>query len=486
MRHPHTPHAIVATAALLLTCIATSAMHATVLRVGAGRTLTLPSQAAAAAQDGDTIEIDAGAYVDCATWTRHNLLIRGVGGHAHVRDRACGGKAIWVVQGDNTTIEWIEFSGAAVPDDNGAGIRQEGAGLTVRHCFFHDNQNGILAGDRAGSVIIVEYSEFARNGAGDGYSHNMYINHVARFILRFCSVHNAMVGHNVKSRAWETLLLCNYIADEADGTSSRDIDIPNGGFAVIAGNAIQQGPLTENSNMCGYGLEGLSNPSRCLFVSCNTFVNDRGSGSFLSVPASGVDTLRIVNTIFAGGGTVLLGTAAVLDSAANFMTRDIARAGFTDAARYDYHLLPSSPAVDAGIDPGSAREFPLLPPDEYAHPAGSVPRTLSGRPDVGAFECAPSMGFATGNDGLPMRFTVEQIYPNPVSGTATLNFTLPRPAPVRVQIVALIGAVERETLVVCPAGQQRLTLMTEGLARGVHLCRVLSVAGTATRMMFVH
>jgi len=33
-----------------------------------------------------------------------------------------------------------------VPDKNGAGIRQEGAGLTVRNCFFHDNEDGILTG----------------------------------------------------------------------------------------------------------------------------------------------------------------------------------------------------------------------------------------------------------------------------------------------------------------------------------------------------
>lgn len=44
-------------------------------------------------------------------------------------------------------MEWIEFSGATVPDKNGAGIRQEGVPLTVRHCRFHDNENCILAGD---------------------------------------------------------------------------------------------------------------------------------------------------------------------------------------------------------------------------------------------------------------------------------------------------------------------------------------------------
>ena len=62
------------------------------------------------------------------------------------------GKAIWVLGGNNTTVQNIEFSGAAIPGDgsngsaNAAGIRAEGSGLTITNCYFHDNQNGILGG----------------------------------------------------------------------------------------------------------------------------------------------------------------------------------------------------------------------------------------------------------------------------------------------------------------------------------------------------
>ena len=64
--------------------------------------------------------------------------------------QASQGKAIWVIQGDDTTVESVVFTGAAVVDKNGAGIRQEGKNLTVRRCYFHDNEDGILAGDKAG------------------------------------------------------------------------------------------------------------------------------------------------------------------------------------------------------------------------------------------------------------------------------------------------------------------------------------------------
>jgi len=171
-----------------------------VLRVGATRELKRPSAAAQIARDGDTIEIDAGIYDgDAAVWRQHRLTIRGLGGRAHLRANGAHaeGKAIWVIKGNDTTIESVEFSGAKVSDQNGAGIRLEGAGLTVRECYFHNNENGILAGANQASDIVVEHSEFTQNGAGDGYSHNLYVGNVRSFTLRFSYVHHALVGHNV-------------------------------------------------------------------------------------------------------------------------------------------------------------------------------------------------------------------------------------------------------------------------------------------------
>ena len=54
-------------------------------RVGPDRSLTVPSDAAAVARDGDTVLIDAGTYVgDVATWTQDDLTLRGDGGRAHL------------------------------------------------------------------------------------------------------------------------------------------------------------------------------------------------------------------------------------------------------------------------------------------------------------------------------------------------------------------------------------------------------------------
>src|SRR5688572_21581773 len=123
-------------------------------QVGPTRPYTMPSQVSTLVSDNDTVEIDAAVYnTDVCCWTANNLVLKGVGGYAHLKANGTsyGGKAIWVIQGNNTTVEWIEFSLCACPSNNGAGIRQEGIDLTVRNCYFHDNENGILAGDNVTS-----------------------------------------------------------------------------------------------------------------------------------------------------------------------------------------------------------------------------------------------------------------------------------------------------------------------------------------------
>jgi hypothetical protein len=355
----------------------------TVLQVGAKRDLKHPSAAAQIARDGDVIEIDAGIYDgDTAVWRQHRLTIRGVGGRAHLRADGAEAedKGIWVVKGNDTTIESVEFSGAKVRHENGAGIRLEGAGLTVRDCFFHDNENGILTGANPESDIVVEHSEFAHNGFGDGQSHNLYIGRVRSFTLRFSYVHHALVGHNVKSRALRNTIAYNRIMDENDGRSSYAVEFPNGGLSFVIGNVIHKGPETENSTAVSYGAEGLQHPLNELYFVNNTVANDRaGGGLFLFVKA-GADAARIVNNVFTGRGEVLSGPGEVRN---NVVAR---KTDFVAPANFDYRLKASAAAIGRAIDPGSAHGFDLRPAAEYAHKAKKRGRGKSGKLDAGALE----------------------------------------------------------------------------------------------------
>ena len=355
------------------------------LQVGPGKKYRMPCQAFEAAHDRDTIEIDAaGKYDgDVCTISASGLTIRGVNGRPRIdaAGKDAQGKAIWVIAANNTTVENIELSGCRVEDDNGAGIRQEGANLTVRNCYFHDNENGILSGRSAESEILVENSEFARNGHGDGYSHNIYIGHVRRFTLKYSYFHHARGGQLVKSRAAENHLIYNRLTDE--GGSNYEIDLPNGGIAYVIGNVIQQSPTPENSSLLAFGAEGPLPDSR-LHVINNTFVNDYSTGLFVQVSRAVIRPSVIVNNIFAGPGQICSQRDAILKT--NFSGGDPM---FEDRAHYDYHLRPGSPCLNIGIS-GSDPEIPISvavrPTEQYVHPCRSEPRPVAGPIDIGAYE----------------------------------------------------------------------------------------------------
>ncbi len=395
-------------------------LEAKIWTVGPAKTYKNPSAVATLVGSGDTVNIDAGIYEsDVAYWKADNLLIRGVGGLAHLKSngKSYGSKAIWVIGGNQTTIESIEFSGCVVPDKNGAGIRQEGRNLTVRNCYFHDNETGILAGTVKNSSIRIEFSEFGHNGNGDGYSHNLYINNIDTLVFQFNYSHHAKIGHELKSRASVNYILYNRLSDEATGTASRNIDIPNGGTTYLIGNVIEQGPATENSNIIGYGLEGLINPSpNELYAVNNTIVNNRNSGSFFHL-GNGTTVFKAWNNILAGPGTFLIGSApTLLDTATNLVSVSIPAVGFVDASKYDFKLNKSA---SLAIDRGTATTALLSPMFTYGHPTSRNARCISGKIDLGAYEYCASLG---NND---LEAEPVDIFPNPTRTLLTIHTSLP-------------------------------------------------------------
>ncbi|HEU4662780.1 MAG TPA: hypothetical protein VFS55_01985 [Dokdonella sp.] len=385
---------LIAIAAVLAFLLPAPASRAATLEVGPGHAFAAPCAAIAAAAAGDTILIDAaGSYAgDVCAWSKDGLTLRGVNGRPRVdaNGASAQGKAIWVVAGDDTTIENIELSGCHVPDMNGAGIRQEGANLTLRHAYFHDNENGILAGENTASTITIEYSEFARNGAGDGYSHNLYIGHVARLVFRWNWSHDAVVGHLLKSRAARNDILYNRLTGEA-GSESYEINLPNGGLSYVIGNLVQQPATTQNGAMLDYLSEGAgANTDFRLFVVNNTFVNDRGSGTFLQV--GGTTPALARNNLFVGGGTISSQASATLD-------HNVAGGAdlFVDAAHYDYRLRgDAAAAIDQGVAPGTGGGESLQPASVYVHPTAGASRVAVGATDVGAYEWGGDALFANG------------------------------------------------------------------------------------------
>jgi len=377
---------------------------AATLSVGPGKTYAKPCAAFAAAADGDTIEIDsAGSYDgDVCAIARSNLTIKGVGAGRAKIDAAgqnAQGKGTWVVQGANTTIENIELSGAAVPDQNGAGIRAEGSGITIRNCLFRNNENGILTNPMPDGEVHVEHSEFDANGQGDGCNgpgcaHNLYINHVKRLVFEYNYSHGVLHSHTLKSRAKENVVRYNLFST-ADGSGSYEIDFPNGGLSFVIGNVIIQGANSENPNVIGYRLEGpnADNPSDELFVVNNTFINEKSSGTFVNVDA-GVTTPAVIRNNLLQG-TVTLSSQASALAEANCTDP----ATFVDAAGFDFHLAAGSPCIDQGVDPGQGAGQSLSPGFHYVHPLGSEPRPSHPPFDAGAYEFGVPTTTGAGGNG---------------------------------------------------------------------------------------
>lgn len=358
------------------------AAYAEVLSVGPGKQFISPAVASSFAVDGDIVEIDgSGIYQgDVAIWKQNNLIIRGINGRPHIQaaGKSAGQKGTWVIKGNNTVVENIEFSGAKVPDKNGAGIRQEGTHLTIRNCYFHANENGILAGRNKDSDILIEHSEFRENGAGDGKSHNIYIGNVRGLVLRFNIFSGARVGHNVKSRASRNIIKYNIIRDGATGTASYQVDLPNGGYSVLVGNSIQQGQYAENHALVAYGMEGLKNSDNRLYMANNTLVNDRYNGVFVKT-AKGAGAW-LYNNLFAGKGKMLEGPA---QADFNLATES---PGFVGRMRGDYRLTADSQAIDKGSTEVLSGDHDLLPQYLPSIDAQPIARDIHGMLDIGAYE----------------------------------------------------------------------------------------------------
>lgn len=211
---------------------------ASVLQVGPGRAYDLPSAAAAAAEDGDTVEIAPGSYFDCAIWRASGLTIIGAGPGVEITDKACGGKAAFVIQGDGVTVRNLGFARIRVADGNGAGIRAEGQGLSVIDSRFDNNQVGILASGTAGTLRIAG-STFTANGASAEGRPNQAVLCGGIDLLRIenSGFEHARGGGHIASSARRTELAGNRLTDEGGRMSGPLVSV-SGGALLLDGNTV--------------------------------------------------------------------------------------------------------------------------------------------------------------------------------------------------------------------------------------------------------
>jgi hypothetical protein len=286
--------------------VTAEAAEPTLLQVGPTRPYTTIAAAAAAAPDNSIVEIDAGTYTgDVAEWRQDNITIRGVGGPVILEAAGAyvDGMGIWKLHGGRFRVEGITFRDADVPDNNGAGIRLVDGDLTVVNCRFLHNEDGILTGNFATTRLTIENSEFGDSIGGNGFAHLIYVGRIGYFKVTGSYFHNARQGHLLKTRAQVSIITANRLIDGSDPASSLasyELDIPDGGQAVVVGNIIHQSAYSLNTWVVAYGEENTGIwPVNRLYFAYNTVVNDRSTTSpfMMTRPGLGENVLLYNNLL---------------------------------------------------------------------------------------------------------------------------------------------------------------------------------------------
>ena len=360
----------------------------TTMVVGSSEKITTLTEAARLAKDGEVIEIRPGNYRgQPAIWTQKDLVIRGIGARPVMLadGQSAEGKAIWVVRGGNIRIENVEFRGVRVADGNGAGIRFEKGHLTVHACRFADNEMGILTANSADLSLEVSDSEFVNAPRHEGQLHHLlYVGAIGKFVLRGSRFQNGYLGHLVKSRARESHVLYNMLADGNEGRASYELEFPNGGVAYVIGNVIGQSAGTDNPSIISYGAEGQRWPENALYLVHNTLVNDMHAGNFLTVhnekfPA-GIEVWAI-NNLTVGNGNFFQPAQGRFEG-----NHSASRAELIEYGRLPSRLTTVSPLRGSVRLPGSVGVVDLMPNAEFTYPVGSRPIQASSSLSPGAFQ----------------------------------------------------------------------------------------------------
>jgi hypothetical protein len=356
---------------IYLLALTTTVAQAAIITGGPGESIERIAEAARIAQDGDTVLIKAGTYRgDVAVWTQKRLEIRGVGGRpVLVADgKSAEGKAIWVFRKGNYVVENIEFRGARVRDGNGAGIRFEHGALQVFNCVFDANQTGILTANFEDAELDIRSSVFT-NAPRDGsrLPHLLYVGRIKRVTIEGSRFHNGFEGHLIKSRARLSEIRYNLIVDGPGGGASYEIDLPNGGDALLVGNVIGQSSDTQNPVMVAFGAEGPNWPDSRLQISHNTLINEGWHPAWFvrswqdKLPATAQIITR--NNLTVGLG--LFTTTLTGNHRGNYPLLP----GALDPSQLDL-VLEASSLLRGRVEPA---ESPLTPQAEFAFPWGTLP-----------------------------------------------------------------------------------------------------------------
>ena len=342
--------------------------------------LTL-QDAADVAQAGETILVYDGVYGGFETvrggTAAAPLIVRAVSGGAVVDGSSPSGDGINVKRTDYVVID-----GLSVRNATRAGIRLfESAGVVVQNARVGPNGRwGIFTGYTP-AVQILNNTAF-----GSAQEHGIYVSN--SLVAGDAPV---IRGNDVFDNAGNGIQVNGDCYAGGDGVIQEAVLEHNrvhgnglNGFSLISmrDSTVQNNLLYENGTT-GSGAGGIhltdepgcGKPSTNNLVVNNTVVEPRIAGIRIT---DGAVTNILFNNLLVDGGLIDEEGGNQISSASNLHVPSTAGV-FTNPASGDYHLTPSSPAVDAGLASFSSRSAP-------SSDLEGTPRPFGPAHDVGADE----------------------------------------------------------------------------------------------------
>jgi hypothetical protein len=268
---------------------------------------------------------------------------------------------------------------------------------SFHHGFVHNNGSDGFMSAASSIDTRVESSEVSFNGAGDGYTHNFYMEGAGDHI-RFNYIHDAQGGINYKDRSVPDPdgiavdVAYNWIANAVNGGYELDFmgnASFNGGATVtsayVIGNVVVKAASGNDSFVLNVGGTGGSARYGTVYLANNTIFEASNTASVVDVGS--VSAVVATNNIFYGSGALLASGASgpltgsnnVVDTGVTAPSGVTASIDFTGTAPAPFAAAPTV-AVDAGTT-----QLPLAllaPVFEIAQGTGSA--LPSARIDGGA------------------------------------------------------------------------------------------------------
>lgn len=300
----------------------------------------------AACDVGGEITLSSGGLYGAAGCAIINKSVHIVGDGTVLEAPGISGKGILIVNAD-ARLANLDISGATVPDGNGAGIRHQDGNLYLENIKLHGCQDGLLAGQSAGSILMTECDVYD-NGTGTGTTHGVYVGKISQFICANSRFWDTSIGHHIKTRAAVSVIQGCEVGMDFVGTESYNVDIPVGGDVILSDCHLRQGPSTDNYVMVNYGSEPDPYPGGSLRVSNCVFESSdpRGIGIRNALP----DVVAIVEDChFVGTATPTQGNCVLVRCTLNGIP-------LPDGVVTNVEIRPADPDFDwpgRGVGPHS-------------------------------------------------------------------------------------------------------------------------------------